>query len=434
VTNNGGIRARVGPYGPMVLFVVLHAVIILVLFGGAFPNEGLTDSRSLFHFFAQRITSGDFPYRDFSLEYPPVSLIFFLIPRLFAASESGYHIAFAVQTLLLDILGLIMLRSLARRLGYSEAGTLFGATVLLLAMGPMAVDHFDFAVGILTLGAVYAFVRGWRTTAWIVLALAAMAKIFPIVIAPLFVLYLWRQGEYREIWKGGGIFGAVLLAIAAPFLLKAFDGFVDSFTYHSERGLQIESTYASAILLGDEWGIGTAKLNFDHGSWNLAGNSPDALARFSPVITGILLLLLYNFYRWFQLSRSLSHQPIHERWLITFAALAVILFMLSNKVFSPQYMLWLYPLAAVSAGTHRPAVCAAFAAAFFLTQEIYPYDYPGGVGRWVGDHIFPTNYLDLVAKETYAVYVVAVRNAALGAIAVWLGARALRAAEEVTIR
>lgn len=431
---NKGIRNLLEPYWPLALVAALHAVIILVLFGGAFPTEGVTDSRSLFQFFADRMAEGQFPYRDFNIEYPPVSLLFFLIPRLFAQSEAGYHIAFAVQTLLLDTLGLVMLRSLARRLGYSEWGTLLGATVILLAFGPMAIDHFDFAVGILVLAAVYAFVQGWRNAAWVLLGLAAMTKISPVVIAPLFALYLWRRGEYREIWKGAMIFGITLVAIALPFLLKGFDGFVNSFTYHSERGLQIESSYASAILLGDQWGIGNTSLAFDHGAWNLSGSFPDALARFSPLIAAIFLILLYNFYGWFLLSRSLSHEPVHERWLLTFTALAVILFMLTNKVFSPQYMLWLYPLAAVSMGNHRLAVGAAFAAIVFLTQEIYPYGYPGGIGQWVSDHLFPTNYLDLVRKEAYAVYLVAARNAALGALAIGLAIQALRAAGEVRIR
>lgn len=429
-----GIRGRLQPHAWLALFAVLHAVIILVLFGGAFPAEGVTDSRSLFHFFADQMAEGRFPYRDFSIEYPPVSLLFFLIPRLFASSESGYHIAFAAQTLLLDLLGLVMLRSLARRLGYSERGTFVAATAMLLAFGPMAIDHFDFVVGVLTLAAVYAFIRGWHSGAWFILGLAAMTKIFPVVIAPLFALYLWRRGDYRAIWNGGIVFGATLVAAAAPFLIKGFEGFANSFTYHSERGLQIESTYASAILLGDQGGIGNAGLDFNHGAWNLSGSLPDALARFSPLITAILLILLYNFYGWFQISRGLSGEPVHERWLITFAALAVILFMLSNKVFSPQYMLWLYPLAAVSVGNRRITFGAAFAVIVFLTQEIYPYGYPGAIGRWVNDHIFPTDYLDLVRKETYAVYLLAARNAAFAGLAIALGIRALRAAEEVKIR
>jgi len=421
-------------YWPLILFIVLHAVIFLVLFGGAFAEEGQRDSRSLFHWFAGRMFDGDFPYRDFSIEYQPGAFVFFLIPRLFAASDAGYHIAFAVQLLLLDILGLVMLSSLARRLGYSERGTLIGATVVLMALGPMAIDHFDFAAGILVLAAIYAFVRGWRTASWVILAMAAMTKVFPVILVPLFALYLWRHGERREVWRGGLVFAAVLVAIAAPFLWISSEGFIDSFTYHSERGLQIESTYASATLLGDSWGLGTSNLNFDHGSWNLANSYADTVARFSPIVMALALLLFYNFYWWFQLSRDLSKEYLLNRWLITFAAIALMLFLLTNKVFSPQYMLWLYPMVAIVGGRHRALVCIVFAAIAFLTQEIYPYDYPGGIGKWVGDHVFPTGYLDLVGKETYAVYIVAARNAVLAGLAAVLCLSALRAAEDVRIR
>jgi hypothetical protein len=84
------------------------------------------------------------------------------------------------------------------------------------------------------------------------------------------------------------------------------------------------------------------------------------------------------------------------RGLVLGALTAVLAFAVLGKVLSPQYMLWLIPLAALAFAWRLHALAAALAAAAILTQLE-----------------FPVRYFDLVAREPAAIALVALRNVAL---------------------
>jgi hypothetical protein len=67
--------------------------------------------------------------------------------------------------------------------------------------------------------------------------------------------------------------------------------------------------------------------------------------------------------------------------------------MITNKVFSPQFMVWLYPLFPLVNGRLRPAIWVAFLLTACLTWYIYP-----------------LNYWDLVDTEQSAVNALILRN------------------------
>lgn len=413
----------------ILLFAVLHIVIFMILFGGAFPDqekvENMHSSRSLYFFYADRILDGDVPYHDdFAIEYAPVSLGFFLLPRVFADGNYGYHIAFAVQILLLDLLALVLLADLGKRLGYPSWGTLLGGTLVLLAIGPMVVDHFDLIAAIMFLLAVYSFVRGWNMAAWVMIGLGAMTKIYPILLVPVLLIYLLRRGDRRRIITGGAALAVVLVGVSLPGMIIDFGGFADSFTYHSDRGLQAESTYASVLFLAHDWGLTTINADYvdSSGSYDIVTSPADTLAsRVSPLLTGFALIAVWLSYGWAQLKGDLTDDKRQKRLLICFALLTLVAFLVFNKVFSPQYIIWLYPIVAVAGGGHRGMLVLAFATLALLTQEIYPYRYPGPVGRWVTDHIFAGSYWDLVEEyQTRAIWLLAARNLGIVACAAFL--------------
>ncbi|NQT71394.1 MAG: DUF2029 domain-containing protein [Chloroflexi bacterium] len=395
---------------PLVIFAMLHIIIFMVIFQGAFPdsseypNYAEGDSRSLYFHYADRVFEGELPYQDFDIEYAPLSLPLFLIPRVFAESDIGYHIAFAVEMLLFNLIGMWALWALAKRLGYSAITVLSIYTIGLLSLGPTIIDHFDLAAAVLVLLAIWAFISGKNTLAWVFLALGTMIKIFPIIIVPILALYLLRRNDLRNILKGGLAFAATLIIVSIPCMCISFDGFVDSFTYHSERGLQVESTYASILLLGHNWGISSIETDLiaESGSWEIISSTADFMARYSPLIVLFLLALVYGVYarrEW--MGRSLDEREFHSR-LITFSILAIIVFMLANKVFSPQYIIWLYPLIPLISGRWRIFSWAIYATIALMTVYIFSYHY---------DYIFSDHYLDLVYDlDSVPIYVLALRN------------------------
>jgi hypothetical protein len=91
------------------------------------------------------------------------------------------------------------------------------------------------------------------------------------------------------------------------------------------------------------------------------------------------------------------------------AFLAVLAFVALGKVLSPQYMLWLTPLAAVAWAWGARVPAALTLAAVAVTQ-----------------FEFPSRYFDLVAGDDAVIALVAVRNALLLAAAVSLAAALAR--------
>lgn len=366
------------------------------LFQGAFPDEGETDTRQLSHFYAMRVFDGELPYKDIEIEYPPVSLVIMLIPRLFSDNYVGYHIAFAIQILLLDLIGLFLIRSMAARLGNSANFSSIAYTFVVLATGPIIIDHCDFAAAILALSALYVFLRGWNVFAMVLLAFAAMAKIFPIILLPIFAICLFRKQDYENLAKGAAAFLITTIAICMPFIAMSFEGFLDSFAYHSERGLQIESSYASLLLIGDSWGLASHGTSFDHAAWHLDSSIADVLAKASPVVTLAALFWLY-----WSFFRNQTGKGFSEGRALNYAVIAIIIFLLGNKIFSPQYIIWLCPLVPLITGSHRLVTLIIFAAVGLATQYIFTCNI---------DYIFGCRYSELVQAEAPGIYVLLARN------------------------
>ena len=115
-------------------------------------------------------------------------------------------------------------------------------------------------------------------------------------------------------------------------------------------------------------------------SFDLLSPLSGALAKYSFLLMGLGMLAVYWLY--FRSSRRLEHQPgrmapqgrpLAEVLNYCFAAITVLL--ATSKVFSPQFMVWLYPLFPLVSGRLRSAVWLAFLAAACLTWYIYPLHY-----------------------------------------------------------
>jgi hypothetical protein len=61
--------------------------------------------------------------------------------------------------------------------------------------------------------------------------------------------------------------------------------------------------------------------------------------------------------------------------LLNYSFAVIVVFMVTNKVFSPQYMVWLYPLFPLVSGRFRAVIWIVFLAASCLTWYIYPLHY-----------------------------------------------------------
>ena len=385
------LKNKLKRFWPIALFALIHIIVFMVLFEGAFAKDWEGDYSILVFFdYASRVFNGELPYQDFSIEYPPIALLVMTVPRLITADPLHYQIAFASQILIFDLIGLLILTDMAKRLGYSLWITLAISTIALVVSGPLITERFDLIPAILVLCALYSFSRGWNTASWITLGIATMIKTYPIVIVPLFALYLLKQKNYSSLVKGTLTFGFTLLVIIVPCLCLSPEGFYESYSYHAERGLQIESTYASVLLLGNTLGLTGGEIRFDHAAWHMDTSLADSLADASLPIMAIILTMVYAIYA--MQKQVETERSAHSR-LISYFLLAILAFMVTSKVLSPQYIIWIYPLIPLIAGQWRIVYWMLFILIGAITYYIYP------------DH-----YDELLVREPRLIYILTMRN------------------------
>jgi hypothetical protein len=368
-------RARSASVSPARLAGALVAATFLVSFGalhyGLFTRTPLLDTPLYERYGDLIVHSGELPYRDFAVEYPPGALPVFAAPSLVAgAGDFGrYREAFELLMLLCGtaaalLAGVVLVR---RRVPAAQlvAGTLL-AGLAPLALGPVVLSRFDLWPAALTVAALAALVTGRSRLGLAVLGAAVAAKLYPAVLVPLALAHVWRERGRREALLATAVGGAVVAACFAPFVALAPQGVWASLHGQATRPLQIESL-GSSLLLGahQAFGYGLAQ-EASHGSDNLAGALPDQLASAQGLAAAVVLLALWVGY---------ARGPADRDRLLRFAAAAVCAFIALGRVFSPQYLMWLVPLVPLVRGRRGYAASALFLSAMVLTQLWFPYRY-----------------------------------------------------------
>jgi hypothetical protein len=380
----------------LAFFGLVGAVALPIIFNTVYDTY--CSSLGLYFNYSSLVMDGGIPYRDFALEYPPFSLFFIMLPRLFFSSYDAYAVAFQVEIFIFILLGLYLIYRIARDTGSAPWEMMAAYTAVILAVGPIITRQYDIFPAVMVLLSLYFFWKGRHKTSWVILALAATAKIYPVFIAPVFLLYYLRNRQYRRIGTGVITFAITGLAVALPFLITAPEGLWNMVSYHAERGVQLESTYSAIALIGEKMGWASIYTDFSAGSWNIAGPLADNLAAMSTILMPFFLLVGY----WF-IYRRLRPGESRIFELGAFSLLIAAVVLITGKVLSPQYLIWLLPLLPLAAGL-RYATWAVFIAI-------------GGMSYYV----FPWNYIDLVYLETWPVAVLIARDILLVLMTVMLG-------------
>jgi hypothetical protein len=330
-------------------------------------TTGATDIAVYFSY-GEAMRHGHLPYRDFAVEYPPFSLVAFGLPAVASSGLRGYRIAFELLMGLCGA-GIIMASAFAVvRLGERLVAPLGFITAAFLALGPLALGHFDLLPAFLVSAGLACLVWDRRTGSAILIGLAIAAKIYGFVLVPLAVVWIWRSrgGRAALIWLGTA--AATVVVCFLPFLIAAPVPVLSSLYGQAGRPVQLESSAAGALLalhqlVGLKVGIG-----FSHSSANLGGTTAAAAAALSVLAEVGLILFL-----WIAFARRRGDL----QQLINGSMGAVLAFVTLGKVFSPQFLLWLIPLASLLGGTLALGGWLALGLAVVLTRLYFP-------GRWIG--------------------------------------------------
>jgi hypothetical protein len=222
-----------------------------------------------------------------------------------------------------------------------------------------------------------------------VLALAIHFKLMPAVLAPLWLIGTLPLSLLRAPWRmlAGAlawrtlVLAGIGLAVLVPFCARegiAVFGFLE---YHKERGVEIESTYALVPLVLRHAGQDFAVYH-SHGSFNVHSPLTPLLSASATVTLALTLaaalagfvVVLRRCQPHATDSAATTVAQAHPRLIAGSALVMLMLSIAANKVFSPQYLLWVLPLAALV--DFRPLGRRWFFLALFavcwLTMRIFP--------------------------------------------------------------
>lgn len=304
--------------------------------------------------FTHGVADGAVPYLDDRLEYPPLIGAQVYVTAAMTRAFGGGAFAFYNINALFNAAFLVGTLAVLRRLHVPATRQLWwtlAPTVVLYAF----VNWDALPVFLLVL-AVALHLSGRDAAAGVAVGLGTAAKLFPALIVPLVVIARLRQRKGSAAARHLIGAGAAWAMANLPVALVSFEGWSWFFEFNRERGANFATLWAVAAEV------------------DLLALEPGVLNVVSAVAfaAGALLIVVVG----------LGRLPPGGTWGLVLPLLAW--FLVTNKVFSPQYDLWLLPLLVLV--LPRAAPLAAFLAAdlaVFLTEFAYLAE-RAGVGPSVG--------------------------------------------------
>ncbi|MCD0482185.1 glycosyltransferase 87 family protein [Streptacidiphilus sp. ASG 303] len=334
------------------------------------------------HLFSGRgFAQGLLPYRDMIpagadgtrdphmqyLEYPVLTGLFMQVAT-WLTPRSGALVPDREQWFWLVNAGMLMVCAVVAVVAVMRTHRRRPWDALLLALAPAlalnATVNWDLlAVALTAVGMAYWSARR-PVAAGVLIGLATAAKLYPaLLLGPLLVL-CWRTGRWRAFLQALGGAVAAWALVNVPVVLWNTDGWVTFYSFSKSRGEDFGSLWLVAEQIRGQ-ALGLGLLN-------------TAIA--------VLLVLCCLGIGW--LALSAPHRPRFAQ----LAFLVVAAFVVTNKVYSPQYVLWLIPLAALARPRWRDfLIWQACEVAYFLGVWMYL--------AYTSDskqHGIPVNVYDLV--------------------------------------
>lgn len=391
-------------------------------------SASTSDVGVYFSYVVQGVDYGSTPYlqsqpkpawlRDIrTFEYPPVAYWVMALPRqlsswrmppepedpelwesyfaLWSQHYAHYDHGFRGLMLLADIAAFWLFAAILRRRKPEFLAWGLWAYVLSTAvLGYVLLERLDIFLTFLLLAWAYCWLRAdespahgwlWSVAAYAALGLGVSFKLIPIIIVPFPLLAdlhaLWQRPRGARL-----LLGPVALAITALGPFAYYYALVGGdlktmFEFHSVRGVQIESSYATIMMLSAP--ADALRCYFDYGSWNLGGAKEAAYLKLSSWLLPAVLLG-FGF-------RALAAPLLGEKFDRTaayrWACVTVPVATLLAKVFSVQYLLWAVPFLLLAGVEYfkRPwfrafAVGAVLSCA--LTAFVFPHHYLNKMYAW----------------------------------------------------
>lgn len=272
-----------------------------------------------------------------------------------------------------------------------------------VALGPLFWARWDIVPAALVAWGLAVLARHPRVAS-AVMGLAAATKIWPALLGGVLVGHYQSRATWQRVgWFLGAAIGTTLVAI----LDTSWERVSTSITYQDNRGLQVESVWATVAMLGHWlapshwsvfWSTQSLSMEVSGPTVGVAMASASALMTLMVIVT-LAWCVAALFGKADKVLSLVSRRgSVPTRWAVAewnpafaaWAAIALILgVIVTNKVLSPQYMIWvLVPIAVcldnrpgspASLGRGAALLWRLFAVVgiviALLTQVLYPWQY-----------------------------------------------------------
>lgn len=310
------------------------------------------------------------PYRDIPFEYPPLMAAPILAAKAFTQTSLGFfHFLCAILTVF--YLGTLLFCEKIRRklkLTLSSSKLLTLSLLSILALGQIFATRLDIIPTFFYVMAIWALLEEKSFWGAVALYLGFFAKGFSLILLPVFAIVWIVRKKYSAFLLTS--IGFITITLLTMFLLQFFSAgnYLLSFQYHAERGIQIESLYA----LFPWWSLishSQAVCIYEaHGCVNISIQANAWILMLSKILP---ILLFGSIYTALFVQRKILNRNI----IFQASLLLLIAFLLSFKVFSPQFLIWLIPLIFLSPVAAKKYFLPLWFIILLSTQILYPHTY-----------------------------------------------------------
>lgn len=332
----------------LVTLVLLSLIVqVIAFFFWLLPNLPLTvvlgDTR-LYYWYATSLSWGQIPYSSYYVPYPQfffLPVLAALIPTLGSVNYTGYLYSYSALMIVINTATLVLVYSIAERLWDQRkafvCGFLYSTAISAAFFVPI---YYDAVPSFLLLLSLWMYLYRSQVAGFLLATAGFLTKWYPLICLPYYILHGMKTGKkVTDFKKPVLLSGLLVLITVVPFLILNSREFLNTYLIHIGRAPEVNSFvyYADAVF------------SF------LSGHKP--FGGISLLVLVVLeLLLLWWYYR------SSGSRP---QTLIGCIFLGIFIFVLFNKVFSTNYILWLAPfLALFLSGSNRNILL------FYLVQVV----------------------------------------------------------------
>ena len=244
-----------------------------------------------------------------SVEYPVVTAMVMYVTSFGANSPATYFNINIFFLVLLFLATVVMVRKIRPEFAYLSA-------VAPAMIASLYINWDLWAIATMML-AIYWFDRKQYLHSSLIMGVSISTKFLPIFLLIPIAFILWRDAKGKELVKYVAVVAVTWIAINAPFALTTPTGWWRFYKLNLERG----ADWGSIWLALEQLGLSLTNLNYL------------SVLLLLIALTTVAILLF-----------ELKYTPTLAS--VAFIVLASV--MLASKVYSPQYVLWLTPLAVIA--------------------------------------------------------------------------------------